>query len=316
MLSDHKKQGERLGCEEEGFFKHEATSGKQTKNTPEAMNFPESSQRTEMEESHNPMLLGSEYWNSIAEKLNSYFVKNPCFEHKRNEILRLINRWGRNNQDTIVLKTDLYEEALEPDQLLFSLARNNRNVYGIDISSQLAKMTSQKAGREEIRPKLCVADVRRLAFKDDRFDLIISTSTLDHFPEIDVALKELYRVLKPKGVIILTLHNATNLPVYLMYKLMGVFRKYPFGYAVGTYSLWKTKQLMTSVGFDVEESTAIIHILPFLPTIVNGIYRRRHSGILARICQRIIELSEIIGKSNSFLKYLTGYCVAVKGTKK
>lgn len=66
-------------------------------------------------------------------------------------------------------------------------------MYGIDISSQLAKMTSQKAGREEIRPKLCVADVRRLAFKDDRFDLIISTSTLDHFPEIDVALKELYR---------------------------------------------------------------------------------------------------------------------------
>ena len=177
-------------------------------------------------------------------------------------------------------------------------------------------MAKQKARQRGVHLNLCVADVRRLAFKDDRFDLIISTSTLDHFAEIGVALKELYRVLKPKGVIILTLHNTTNLLVYLMYKLMKAFRKYPFGYAQGTYSPWKARQLMTSVGFDIEDSTAIIHVLPFLPTIVNGIYRRRHIGILARICQRIIELSEIIGKSNSFLKYLTGYCVAVKGTKK
>ena len=75
---------------------------------------------------------------------------------------------------------------------------------------------------------------------DNKFSLIISTSTLDHFPEIDVALKELYRVLKPKGVIILTLHNKTNLPVYFMYKLMKLFRRYPFGYWEGTYSLWKS----------------------------------------------------------------------------
>ncbi len=269
-----------------------------------------------MEKSHNQMLLGFEYWDSIAEKLKSHFVQNPYFEHKRNEVLRLVKEWGKHNQDGAILKTDLYEEALEPDALLLDLAKRNRKVCGIDISPRLAKMTRQKALQRGVHLDLCVSDLRRLAFKDNKFNLIISTSTLDHFPEIDVALKELYRVLKPKGVIILTLHNTTNLPVYSMYKLMKLFRKYPFGYAEGTYSLSKAKQLMTSVGFNLEDSTAIIHVSPLLPTIINEVYRRGNCTILARICQRIIELSEIIGKSNSFLKYLTGYCVAVKGTKK
>jgi len=266
--------------------------------------------------SQNEIILGAEYWDSIAKKMNSRYVKNPFFEHKRNEVLRLINRWGRNNQDVSVLKTDLYEEALEPDHLLFGLARNNRKVYGIDVSPRLARMTSQKALQRGVHLSLCVTDVRKLAFKDNRFDLIISTSTLDHFPEIDVALKELHRVLKPKGVIILTLHNATNLLVHLMCKLMKAFRKYPFGYAEGTYSLPKTEQLMRTAGFSVEDSTAIIHVPPLLPTIINEVHRRGNSTLLAGICQKIIALSEIIGKSNAFVKYLTGYCIAVKGTKK
>ncbi len=266
--------------------------------------------------SQNEIMLGAQYWDSIAEKMNSRYVKNPYFDHKRNEVLRLINRWGRNNQGATILKTDLYEEALEPDHLLFSLARNNRKVWGIDISPRLAKMASQKARQRGVHLNLCVSDVRKLTFRDNRFDLIISTSTLDHFPEIDLSLKELYRVLKPKGMIILTLHNASNVLVYLVLNLMKLFRKYPFFYAEGTYSLGKTKQLMSSIGFTIEDSTAIIHVPPLLPTIINEIYRRGNSHILARICEKITELSEAMGKSNSFLKYLTGCCLAVKGTKK
>lgn len=272
--------------------------------------------RMEMENGHNPMLPGFEYWDSIAEKLKSRFVQNPYFEHKRNEMLRLVKRWGKHNQGGAILKTDLYEEALEPDALLLDLAKRNRKAWGVDVSSRLARMAKQKARQRRAHLNLCVADVRRLAFKDNKFSLIISISTLDHFPEIDVALKELYRVLKPKGVIILTLHNTANFPVYLMYRFLRLFRKHPLGYAEGTYSLSKAKQLMTSVGFSLEDSTAIIHVPPLLPTIMNEIYRRGNSKMLARLCQRISGLSEVIGKSNSFLKYLTGYSLALKGTKK
>lgn len=262
------------------------------------------------------MKLGSEYWDSVAVEMESSYVKNPFFEHKQNEVLRLINKWGKNYQDAAILKTDLWEEALEPDHFLFNLGKNNGKVWGIDISPRLASMSQQKARQKGANLNVCVTDVRRLAFKDNQFDLIISTSTLDHFPEIEISLKELYRVLKPKGVIILTLHNATNVLVYLMFKLMKFFRKYPFGYAEGTYSLGKTKQLIMSAGVNLEKSTGIIHLPPLLPTIINEIYRRKNGTILAKLCQKIVGLSEVIGKSNSSLKYLTGYCLAVKATKK
>ena len=262
------------------------------------------------------MKLGAEYWDSIAERMNSRYVRNPFFEHKRNEVLRLINKWAKHNRDATILKTDLWEEALEPDHLLFNLAKKNGKVWGIDISPRLARMARQRAHQRGVHLNLCVSDVRRLAFKDNRFDLVISTSTLDHFPEIEVALKELHRVLKSKGLIILTLDNTTNLLVYLMFKLMKLFRMYPFFYDEGTYSLGKVTGLMRSIGFDIEDSTAIIHVPPLLPTIINQIHRRGKCKLLATICQKIIGLSEIIGKSDSFLKYLTGYHLAVKGIRK
>ena len=262
------------------------------------------------------MRLGAEYWDGVAEKMKSLYVKNPFLEYKHNEMLRLINRWSQDNEDGTVLKTDLWEEALEPGGPVFDFATKNGKVWGIDISPKVVKWACQKTGQKGIRFNACVSDVKKLAFKDNRFDLIISTSTLDHFPEIDVALKELYRTLKPKGVIILILDNATNLLLSLIFALMRALRKYPTFYVERTYSLWKAKDLLRGAGFRIEDSTAIVHTVPPLPMTVNELCRRGNSRILLGICRRVIGLSDIVGKSNVFLKYLTGYYVAVKATKR
>lgn len=262
------------------------------------------------------MILGSKYWDSVAEKMKSPCVQNPFFQYKRKEVLRLISKWSNDKRDVTILKTDLYEEAFEPESLLFDWPQKNGKVCGIDISPRIVRIAGRKAEERSVHPNLSVSDVRKLAFKDSTFDLVISTSTLDHFPEIDVALKELYRVLKPKGVIILTLDNGLNLLLYLMFKLMKFLRKYPTFYVEGTYSLWKVKQLMTSIGFKIEGSTAIIHVPPLVPSVISVVYRNGNCRVLARMCEKLIGLSEAIGKNNTFLKYLTGYHLAVKATKK
>ncbi len=63
-----------------------------------------------------------------------------------------------------------------------------------------------------------VSDIRNSPFKTESFDQIISNSTLDHFTnknDIIVSLKELRRMLKPEGVLIITLDNPSNPVVYL-----------------------------------------------------------------------------------------------------
>jgi SAM-dependent methyltransferase len=52
-----------------------------------------------------------------------------------------------------------------------------------------------------------------LPFVDEAFDVIVSNSTLDHFgswAELGASLHELHRVLKTRGLLIITLDNRAN----------------------------------------------------------------------------------------------------------
>ncbi len=261
------------------------------------------------------MRLGAEYWDSVAEKMRALYVKNPFLEYRRDEIAGLIDRWSPCKEDATVLKTDLWEEALEPGGALLGLAGKNVKVWGMDISPKMVRWARDRTGREGIRFNACVSDVRELAFKDNSFDLAVSTSTLDHFPEIDVALEELHRTLKPGGAIILILDNAANLFLSSMFALMRALRKYPTFYVERTYSLREVKQLLKAAGFMVEDSTAIVHTVPLLPMTINELCRRGNNRILREICRRAVRLGDIVGKSNGFFKNLTGYYVVVNATK-
>lgn len=43
------------------------------------------------------------------------------------------------------------------------------------------------------------ADIQELPFKDESFDVVIANHMLYHIPDINKAIKEVFRVLKPKG---------------------------------------------------------------------------------------------------------------------
>jgi ubiquinone/menaquinone biosynthesis C-methylase UbiE len=53
--------------------------------------------------------------------------------------------------------------------------------------------------------KLVTADARYLPFKDKSFSTIVSISVLEHIPNMQKAIKEAYRVLKPGGIFIITM---------------------------------------------------------------------------------------------------------------
>lgn len=51
-------------------------------------------------------------------------------------------------------------------------------------------------------------DGKQLPFQDNTFDFIISTQVFEHVQYLDIVIKELYRVLKPNGKIIITVPMA------------------------------------------------------------------------------------------------------------
>ena len=59
----------------------------------------------------------------------------------------------------------------------------------------------------------CAGDATALPFNDNTFDRIIASEVLEHINEDEVALKELFRVLKPNGRI------AVTIPAFLPEKI-------------------------------------------------------------------------------------------------
>ena len=55
-------------------------------------------------------------------------------------------------------------------------------------------------------------DLMHLSYADSSFDLVITSETLEHVPNVDVALREIYRILRPSGLHIFTVPMVTDRP--------------------------------------------------------------------------------------------------------
>ena len=164
------------------------------------------------------------------------------------------------------------------------------------------------------------SDTRNIAFKSDFFDQIISNSTLDHFPfkkDIIVSLKELWRIMKPGGTLVITLDNPSNPVVFLRnlspYRLLKLFGIIPFYMGV-TLSKPQLIRALESSGFTVHGNTAIIHSPRILAIWTGYIVDRIGSERIKVYFHRVLRILERLEKFP--MRYRTGYFVAVKAIKR
>jgi ubiquinone/menaquinone biosynthesis C-methylase UbiE len=94
-----------------------------------------------------------------------------------------------------------------PGRLLHVLAgrRTDLRLAGMDVSADMIEV-GQGVAREhglERRISLQVADVSALPYRDGEVDLLVSTLSMHHWPDLDAAAGELGRVLRPGGRLLL-----------------------------------------------------------------------------------------------------------------
>jgi len=79
-------------------------------------------------------------------------------------------------------------------------------IAGIDFSRTMVNVSRKRNARaiKAGRVTLCNGDVVKLPFADHSFDKALSIHTLYFWQEARLALTEIYRVLKPGGMLILT----------------------------------------------------------------------------------------------------------------
>lgn len=110
-----------------------------------------------------------------------------------------------------------------------------------------------------------VGDIQAIAYPDDSFDIAVSCETVEHVPDPRLAVRELGRVLRPGGTLLLTTPNY--------FGLMGLYRGYrrltrrPFtevGQPINNFTtLQRTRAWVRAAGLTITATDAVGHYLPF-----------------------------------------------------
>lgn len=86
----------------------------------------------------------------------------------------------------------------------------NAQLVGVDISAGMFKTAKEKAEAEGLNIAFQAGDVQHLPFADGSFDRVTAMHMLYHAPDIHQALRELARVVKPDGMVLITANSRKS----------------------------------------------------------------------------------------------------------
>ena len=84
----------------------------------------------------------------------------------------------------------------------------NISYYGLDRSAGMLATHNASA-------HLLTADAQHLPFADTTFDVVMANHMLYHVPDIDMAIREMKRVLKPGGIIVAATNSVQTMREFL-----------------------------------------------------------------------------------------------------
>jgi len=256
------------------------------------------------------------YWDEISDRIfGNYYHDAVIGQIKRDAHLRLIARWCGDLRGKTVLKTDLFEEAHGTDQFLFELEVPGGRRLGMDISPVIVRRARQSATARGVASWALVAgDVLAIPFPARSLDVIVSNSTLDHFPRrqsIDDALRQFYLALKPGGTLVVTLDNPRSLS-YFVGRFKRLIRPEPF-FLGHTLSLSELTAMLTGIGYRVTDTTAILHGLENHSSAAMQVAGRLGGPRLHAAIRTLLVVLERLEAAPT--RYLTGAFIAACAVK-
>lgn len=86
----------------------------------------------------------------------------------------------------------------------------NCRISAVDVSGEMLSVARKRAAKLSLDGSFLLADAEALPFPDKSFDTVVSSLTSCTFPNPVAALREMARVCRPQGRILLLEHGRSN----------------------------------------------------------------------------------------------------------
>ena len=136
------------------------------------------------------VLKGYEKWSKTYDS-----DKNPLIAMESNKILGLLKP---------VKNKKILDIGCGTGRNSIKLAKKGANVTGIDFSKNMLEIAKKKAKMVNLKISFKIGRVTNLPFSNNSFDKVTCNLTLSHVKNLNKALKEMKRVVKKNGIIVIS----------------------------------------------------------------------------------------------------------------
>lgn len=241
------------------------------------------------------------------EKLRKYFDKSENWReklyidhsHPFNRLLIRRKDYAFTMLDTVpnIKKSIALDIGCGPGAYVEELMKRGFETFAMDIAQEMLNVCKTRLNIPDsvFQNNFRQADIEHVPFDDNTFDVVVCVGVLGNLFSDDKALSEMFRILKPGGVLLLAVENMfslSNVDYILRNKVRSLFRpsslheKIDFsGVATASswwiphndgiyyklYNPWKLNRLMKERGFHLVDSMTAgyefrilrrMHVLP------------------------------------------------------
>jgi SAM-dependent methyltransferase len=168
---------------------------------------------------------GAEFWNAnpCGGNWNSYSEFLEWIRRTEPYAFDILDRYDWANKQVI-------EVGCGQGTTLNYLPRFGATVIGLDMP--IESLHRARAGAVELghieHIRLIQADAERLPFQSGCFDTAISLGVLHHTPDTAAGIREIYRLLKPRGQAVVMLYRSGNPKWWMTRTLRAISRGIDF----------------------------------------------------------------------------------------
>jgi SAM-dependent methyltransferase len=186
---------------------------------------------------------------------------------------------------------------------LLQFARGGAAVHAIDLTESAVALTRKRLALYGFSGVLAVSDAERLPFSSDSFDMVYSWGVIHHTPDPGAAAREIVRVCKPGGSVLVMVYHRHSLFALQAWVIFGLLNGKP----------WRS--LTDVIAGHVESPGTQAYTFAEARDLFSGLEHVRARAIVTRYDARLGRRRFLPAWLRGTLPSRWGWFLAVTGTK-